>query len=151
MSIDCRSTPHYCGLKLRAEMTVPNPFLNLSYVALFALWAASYFVAIPVPINLIAQATLIVYIGSYRSLTLLIKEADGGAKVSICHHHHTTINQPRYACALLFIYDKTRNFPPNGRLRHRRLFGTARGHGWNSADHVPPTGRFHFFDQVHGC
>jgi minor histocompatibility antigen H13 len=58
----------------------PNPYLNLSYLALFALWAASYFVAIPVPVNLILQATLIVYIGSYRSLNLLVKEADGGAK-----------------------------------------------------------------------
>ena len=62
-------------------MTVQNSsLLNISYLSLFSLWAASYFVAIPVPVNLIAQATLIVYIGSYRSLNLLVKEADGGPK-----------------------------------------------------------------------
>jgi minor histocompatibility antigen H13 len=57
-----------------------NPLLNLSYLALFSLWTASYFVALPVPVNLVAQATLIVYIGSYRSLNLLLKESEGGAK-----------------------------------------------------------------------
>jgi minor histocompatibility antigen H13 len=56
-----------------------NSYLNLSYVALFAFWSLSYVILIPVPLNLICQSTLIVYIGSHRSLNLLVKEEHGGA------------------------------------------------------------------------
>jgi len=59
-----------------------NFFLYLSYAGLFGVWAASYFVLIPVPVNLILTSTLIVYIGSHRSLRLLISEAEGGAPAS---------------------------------------------------------------------
>lgn len=52
--------------------------LNLCYVLLFAFWAISYYVVIPVPVNLIVTSTTIVFIGSYRSLQLLVSEADGG-------------------------------------------------------------------------
>lgn len=61
-------------------MAVQNRFLNLAYLVLFLFWALSYVIVIPVSMNLIVQSTLIVYIGSHRSLTLLVKEADGGAK-----------------------------------------------------------------------
>jgi minor histocompatibility antigen H13 len=52
--------------------------LNLSYGLLFATWGLSYFVAIPVPVNLIISATTIVFIGSARSLRLLATEENGG-------------------------------------------------------------------------
>ena len=57
-----------------------NGYLNLAYLTLFMFWALSYVIVIPVSLNLIVQSTMIVYIGSHRSLTLLVKEADGGAK-----------------------------------------------------------------------
>ncbi|CAM9253245.1 unnamed protein product [Ascophyllum nodosum] len=41
-----------------------------SYAALFGLWTISQFVLVPVPVNLIATSTLILYIGSHRSLRL---------------------------------------------------------------------------------
>ncbi|CAM9356896.1 unnamed protein product [Chrysoparadoxa australica] len=47
-----------------------NGLLMLSYCGLFGLWAASNFVLIPVTFNLIASSTLIIYIGSHRSLRL---------------------------------------------------------------------------------
>lgn len=52
--------------------------LNLSYLLLLGFWAASYFIVIPVPLNLIVSATSIVFIGSYRSLRLLATEENGG-------------------------------------------------------------------------
>mmetsp|Transcript_15671 Transcript_15671/g.26149 ORF Transcript_15671/g.26149 Transcript_15671/m.26149 type:complete len:373 (+) Transcript_15671:101-1219(+) len=55
-----------------------NQYLSLAYLVLFAFWALSYVIVIPVPLNLIVQSTLIVYIGCHRSLTLLVKESDGG-------------------------------------------------------------------------
>uniref|UniRef100_A0A7S0SXT6 Signal peptide peptidase n=1 Tax=Chromulina nebulosa TaxID=96789 RepID=A0A7S0SXT6_9STRA len=55
-----------------------NQLLSYSYIALFSIWSISYFIAIPVSINLIITSTLIIYIGSHRSLRLLISEADGG-------------------------------------------------------------------------
>lgn len=61
-------------------MVEQNRYLNLSYLVLFLFWALSYVIVIPVALNLIVQSTLIVYIGSHRSLTLLVKEVDGGAK-----------------------------------------------------------------------
>eukprot|EP01032_Pedospumella_encystans_P009238 gene9238-10894_t len=61
-------------------LEVRSTYLNASYLILFAFWALSYVVVIPPPLSLIVQSTLIVYIGSLRSLTLLVKEADGGAK-----------------------------------------------------------------------
>ena len=51
--------------------------LILAYLALFGLWLTSYYVLIPVPVNLIATSTLIVFIGSHRSLSLLQTGADG--------------------------------------------------------------------------
>ena len=55
-----------------------NFLLTLSYVLLFSLWAVSYVFAIPVPVNLILTSTLIVFIGSHRSLALLVHESEGG-------------------------------------------------------------------------
>lgn len=52
--------------------------LNLAYILLVGFWAISYFVVLPVPLNLIVTSTAIVYIGSHRSLNLLISEKDGG-------------------------------------------------------------------------
>jgi len=62
-----------------AAMANHNYILTLSYVALFAVWGLSSVVLIPVPLNLIATSTLIVYIGCHRSLRLLKTEAQGGA------------------------------------------------------------------------
>lgn len=56
-----------------------NILLNLSYFALFSIWAASYWYALPMSPNVVATATLIVYIGSHRSLRLLATEEEGGA------------------------------------------------------------------------
>jgi len=47
-----------------------NILLSLSYVFLFALWGLSYFILIPVSFNLIASSSLIIFIGSHRSLKL---------------------------------------------------------------------------------
>ncbi|CAN0242988.1 unnamed protein product [Pylaiella littoralis] len=41
-----------------------------SYAALFGLWTLTQFVLVPVPVNLILTSTLILYIGSHRSLRL---------------------------------------------------------------------------------
>jgi minor histocompatibility antigen H13 len=60
-------------------MSESNTLLQLSYVTLFGLWLASNYVLIPVPVNLIITSTLIVYIGSHRSLKLLLTEEQGGA------------------------------------------------------------------------
>lgn len=70
------------GSKSSNKKAPTNIVLYLSYFGLFAVWAASYFVIIPVPVNLILTSTLIVYIGSHRSLRLLISEAEGGAPSS---------------------------------------------------------------------
>lgn len=56
-----------------------NLLLTFSYLALFSFWCASNFVYIPVPLNLVVTSTLIVFIGSHRSLRLLTSEKDGGA------------------------------------------------------------------------
>jgi len=55
-----------------------NVLLTLSYVVLFGIWAATYWYAIPMSPNVVLTATLIVYIGSHRSLRLLATEAEGG-------------------------------------------------------------------------
>eukprot|EP00599_Poterioochromonas_sp_BG-1_P002360 CAMPEP_0173149098 /NCGR_PEP_ID=MMETSP1105-20130129/10124_1 /TAXON_ID=2985 /ORGANISM="Ochromonas sp., Strain BG-1" /LENGTH=375 /DNA_ID=CAMNT_0014063901 /DNA_START=119 /DNA_END=1246 /DNA_ORIENTATION=- len=52
--------------------------LNLAYFLLVIFWGISYFVVLPVPVNLIVTSTAIIYIGSHRSLNLLVSEADGG-------------------------------------------------------------------------
>lgn len=57
-----------------------NSLLLLAYVLLFSFWAVSYFVALPVSLNLIVTSTSIVFIGSHRSLNLLVSESDGGPK-----------------------------------------------------------------------
>eukprot|EP01038_Epipyxis_sp_PR26KG_P003960 gene3960-5679_t len=59
-----------------------NLMLTTSYIALFAFWLLSYFILIPIPLNLIVTSTLIVYIGSHRSLNLLLSESDGGTPTS---------------------------------------------------------------------
>ncbi|CAB1119691.1 unnamed protein product [Ectocarpus sp. CCAP 1310/34] len=41
-----------------------------SYATLFGLWTLTQFVLVPVPVNLIVTSTLILYIGSHRSLRL---------------------------------------------------------------------------------
>eukprot|EP00752_Nemacystus_decipiens_P003248 g3006.t1 len=48
-------------------MSVP---MMASYAALFGLWTLTQFVLVPVPVNLIVTSTLILYIGSHRSLRL---------------------------------------------------------------------------------
>jgi minor histocompatibility antigen H13 len=48
---------------------------NLAFLTVFGLWAAAYFVAIPVALNLVLTSTSIVVLGSYRSLRLLDPEA----------------------------------------------------------------------------
>jgi len=53
-------------------------YLTFAYIILFAFWALSYYVVIPIPLNLIVTSTSIVFIGSYRSLHLLVSEEDGG-------------------------------------------------------------------------
>lgn len=58
--------------------TSKNPLLLPAYVALFGIWALSYFYAIDMSVNVVATATLIVYIGSHRSLRLLATEEEGG-------------------------------------------------------------------------
>lgn len=55
-----------------------NLLLSFSYIALVAIWGISNFIALPVSVNLIITSTLIIYIGSHRSLRLLIHETDGG-------------------------------------------------------------------------
>ena len=52
--------------------------LTLAYSILFGMWAASYYVVIPMSVNVVVTATLIVYIGSHRSLRLLATEEEGG-------------------------------------------------------------------------
>ena len=56
--------------------------LNASYVVLFGVWLASGFVVIDMTVSVIAQATLIIFIGSFRSLNLLAttEERDGVEK-----------------------------------------------------------------------
>jgi minor histocompatibility antigen H13 len=55
-----------------------NDLLTLAYCLLVGFWAISYLVALPIPVNLIVTSTAIIYIGSHRSLTLLLSEAEGG-------------------------------------------------------------------------
>ena len=55
-----------------------NIMLTLSYVILFGIWAMSYWYAMPMGPNVVLTATLIIYIGSHRSLRLLATEAEGG-------------------------------------------------------------------------
>ena len=52
-----------------------NLAYNLAFLTVFGLWAAAYFVAIPVPLNLVLMSTGIVVLGCYRSLRLLDPEA----------------------------------------------------------------------------
>lgn len=59
-------------------MTQHNTLLTASYLVLFGFWALSYFVVIPVPLNLVVTSTAIVFIGSHRSLNLLASESEGG-------------------------------------------------------------------------
>lgn len=59
-----------------------NVLLILSYLSLFGIWACSYFYALDMSLNVIATATLIVFIGSHRSLRLLATEDEGGAPVA---------------------------------------------------------------------
>ena len=55
-----------------------NPLLTASYATLFSMWAYSYYYVLPMSPNVVITATLIVYIGSHRSLRLLATEAEGG-------------------------------------------------------------------------
>jgi minor histocompatibility antigen H13 len=56
-----------------------NILLTVSYIGLFSIWALSGVYALPVAVNLNLTSTLILYIGSHRSLRLLVSEQDGGA------------------------------------------------------------------------
>eukprot|EP00605_Chrysophyceae_sp_TOSAG23-4_P002264 GSChrysophyteH1.ASY1.ANO1.2508.1 assembled CDS len=55
-----------------------NPILSLAYTSLIGLWASSYFYVVPISFNVVSTATIIVYIGSHRSLRLLASESEGG-------------------------------------------------------------------------
>lgn len=48
---------------------------NIAFLTVFGLWAADYFIAIPVALNLVVTSTAIVVLGSYRSLRMLDPEA----------------------------------------------------------------------------
>ena len=48
---------------------------NAAFLTVFGLWVASYFIVIPVGLNLVLTSTSIVVLGSYRSLRLLDPEA----------------------------------------------------------------------------
>ena len=64
--------------KAETEVTEGNFMLTLAYTIMFSMWAISYFYAIDVSINVVTTATLLVYIGSHRSLRLLATEDEGG-------------------------------------------------------------------------
>lgn len=57
-----------------------NQLLQVAYILLFSFWGVSYFYAMPIALNLIVTSTAIVYIGSHRSLHLLVAEEHGGPK-----------------------------------------------------------------------
>lgn len=61
--------------------TKNNNLLTFSYVILFSFWLLSYYIVIPVPLNLVVTSSLIVFIGSHRSLNLLLSEAEGGVSI----------------------------------------------------------------------
>ena len=69
-------------IQTRVNMGDTNMLLNASYVVLFGIWLASGFVVIDMTASVIIQATLIILIGSYRSLSLLAtaEERDGVEK-----------------------------------------------------------------------
>lgn len=48
---------------------------HVAFFVVFSCWAASYFIAFPVPVDLIVLSTGVVVLGSYRSLLLLDPEA----------------------------------------------------------------------------
>jgi minor histocompatibility antigen H13 len=58
-----------------------NTLLTLAYLALFAFWAAAYFVEVPVGVALVTMSTCIIYIGSHRSSSLLALKDDGTAVI----------------------------------------------------------------------
>ena len=54
--------------------------LYAAYIVLAGFWSCSYFnILIPVWLNLIITSTMVVFIGSHRSLGLLVEEKHGGA------------------------------------------------------------------------
>jgi len=55
--------------------TATNYLLPVAYALLFALWALSNVVLIPVTFNLLATSVAIIYIGCHRSLVLRDKGA----------------------------------------------------------------------------
>jgi minor histocompatibility antigen H13 len=63
------------------EYSKSNNLFLLSYFVLFTFWALSYFILIPVSLNLIVTSTLIIYIGCHRSLGLLETGSDGKAVI----------------------------------------------------------------------
>ena len=58
-----------------------NNLLTFSYLVLFSFWLLSYYVIIPVPLNLVVTSSLIVFIGSHKSLSLLLSESEGGVSI----------------------------------------------------------------------
>lgn len=56
--------------KIYVSPTGTNYLLPFAYALLFALWALSNVVLIPVTVNLIATSVAIIYIGCHRSLAL---------------------------------------------------------------------------------
>ena len=58
-----------------------NNLLTFSYIILFSFWLLSYYIVIPVPLNLVVTSSLIVFIGSHRSLNLLLSESEGGVSI----------------------------------------------------------------------
>lgn len=90
-----------------------NRLLTLSYILLIALWGASGFIVIPVSVNLICMSTLIIYIGSHRSLKLLMTEEEGGVASK---DKEVLTAQDAYkfpiigSCALFGLYYAFKNF-----------------------------------------
>ena len=60
-----------------------TPLTFVAYASLLGIWVAANFVIIPVPVNLIASSTLIIYIGCHRSLKLRDKAHPDNAEVRV--------------------------------------------------------------------
>ena len=56
-----------------------NLLLMLAYVVLFGVWVCSNIIVIDMTFSVITQATLIIFIGSYRSLKLIATPEEGGS------------------------------------------------------------------------
>lgn len=65
----------------RREYPFENKLVVLAFGSLLTLLGISYFIALPIPVNLILMSTLIVFIGSVRSLKLLNTHGHNGERL----------------------------------------------------------------------